>query len=619
MFTVCISDWSITVSRADCGGDPDARNIREFTTMLTIICPNCRHRFPAPVTTPDDNWQLSEETSKEEEEEEEEKEIAATQTHFIGGILVPRGYISDYSNNCLVNKLPTTIRHESAVFQTDMTYCESFVDGIIKSEMLDYRLLESPINGKMSLEIQNNSPLERSWKNWCNELTPVSVVSTEKIDYKTVQHVATTCEFTGGSVTITRDDTAPDTQFDGSCAIESKGTSYLQFRSKLTGSGCFVQKRLSIDDERPIISEYVKDITTSPSGCSGFPGNKGTVSYPIILRLDSGTINMESSFQQKMPSSIETNYRDYSNAAAQSLRQYRHGQSLVATLADSDSSFISKPIDDGLQILQVKSTIQLPMSLGQCKINVTSTTSTLPSNQVMTTIEPCSKNSFNGGGIVKFDVLNCATNSTDDSDSEEHTDNMPTTPVSWLMPCTWNLDAEYLPNLDKDAERLNKVKRVLQTCGWYHEGITCQQSASLLEHTPVGRWLMRDSSDKRYLFAVSVRTARGSTSIRIHYFLQQFRLDAEPRLALTMPLFDCPIKMLEYYVEFSKKMDKHPTQVWVNHSRQLYDQIYLTKPLIKEVSSLSHLARLVVNRNKLSTKHLPLLIRKYLAEYPYTL
>lgn len=192
----------------------------------------------------------------------------------------------------------------------------------------------------------------------------------------------------------------------------------------------------------------------------------------------------------------------------------------------------------------------------------------------------------------------------------------PAVPMSWLMPYPWNLDAY---PLEKAVNRLQEVKRTLQICGWYHEGISWQQSESLLKDRPVGHWLMRDSSDSRYTFAVSVQTARGPTSVRVLYFFGRFRLDAEPRLALTMPLFDCPISMLKHYMDYSKRMDEHRREVWVDYSGQLHSQIYLTKPLIKEVRSLSHLARLAVNRNNLSTEHLPLLIRNYLAEYPHTI
>lgn len=183
----------------------------------------------------------------------------------------------------------------------------------------------------------------------------------------------------------------------------------------------------------------------------------------------------------------------------------------------------------------------------------------------------------------------------------------------WMMSSPWSLDTKLL---NKDI-KLREIRRMLQTCGWYHKSISWKQSENLLKDTPVGRWLMRDSSDSRYIFAISVQTARGPTSIRVCYFLKHFQFDAEPGLALAIPTFDCPITMLEHYIQYSKKMDRR--EVWVDYSGQLYSQIYLTKPLMKEVKSLSHLARLAVNRNKLPTKNLPLFIKNYLAEYPYTI
>lgn len=123
------------------------------------------------------------------------------------------------------------------------------------------------------------------------------------------------------------------------------------------------------------------------------------------------------------------------------------------------------------------------------------------------------------------------------------------------------------------------------------------------------------------MFAVSVQTARGPTSVRVFYFMGKFRLDAEPRLASTMPLFDCPIKMLEYYVEYSKQMNEPRREVWVDYTGLVYSQIYLSEPLLKEVRSLAHLARIAVNRAGLEKEkeRLPPLIKNYLTEYPYSL
>ncbi|KAL6439944.1 hypothetical protein ACFW04_002956 [Cataglyphis niger] len=233
-------------------------------------------------------------------------------------------------------------------------------------------------------------------------------------------------------------------------------------------------------------------------------------------------------------------------------------------------------------------------------------------------------NNFSKSVTVKdrSDNLYCATENriittgnNNGCNNNERKERAPTisVPHPCVMSSPWRLDTKLL---DKNG-KLRKIKRLLQTCGWYHENISWKQSENLLKNTSVGRWLMRDSSDSRYIFAISVQTARGPTSVRVCYFLKHFQFDAEPGLALAIPTFDCPITMLEHYVEYSERMDRR--EVWVDYSGELYSQIYLTKPLIKEVKSLSHLARLVVNRNKLPTEHLPLFIRNYLAEYPYTL
>lgn len=320
--------------------------------------------------------------------------------------------------------------------------------------------------------------------------------------------------------------------------------------------------------------------------------------------------------QQQMPNTIKTNKCCDCSCMVQQKFCQCYQRSSSASLVDNHDSLLLKPVGNGMQI-QLNATVQLPANLGQCRVNITATTSSC--NQVSSsksTTKP--RNNFNGGGIVQPEEVDCATRNRiiaiKNSNSNEWKNETPIAPMSWLMPCPWSLGTDLL---NRDVNRLREVRKLLQICGWYHEGITWQQSEDLLKNAPVGRWLMRDSSDSKYIFAVSIQTARGPTSVRVHYFLEQFRLDAEPRLTLAMPLFSCPISMLEHYVEYSKV--EHRREVWVDYNGQLYSHIYLTKPLIKEVRTLSHLARLAVNRNKLPTKHLPLLIRNYLAEYPYTL
>lgn len=134
-------------------------------------------------------------------------------------------------------------------------------------------------------------------------------------------------------------------------------------------------------------------------------------------------------------------------------------------------------------------------------------------------------------------------------------------------------------------------------------------------------WLIYIWFFGRYSFAISAQTARGPTSVRVIYFMGKFRLDSIPGKEFEMPLFDCPFKMLEYYCDYERHVDENRAY-WVDCQCKLFAHIHMTQPLVKKVPSLSHLARLAVNKNdkrlEEQTKKLPPVIKNYLDEYPYT-
>ncbi|XP_067006001.1 cytokine-inducible SH2-containing protein [Anabrus simplex] len=197
-----------------------------------------------------------------------------------------------------------------------------------------------------------------------------------------------------------------------------------------------------------------------------------------------------------------------------------------------------------------------------------------------------------------------------------------------------------VPQSETDLVRLAATLNALRASGWYYEGLSWQESQEALQSTPPGTFLVRDSSDPRFLFSLSVQTERGPTSIRLHYVMGQFRLDAEPRLAPMMPLFECVVKLVEYYIALTKdsrssankcnrKTSRDKEQVWVDARGQLYSHILLTSPLYKKHQrpSLQHLARLAINKQMLKTTTglqgvallpLPAPLKDYLKEYPYT-
>lgn len=127
----------------------------------------------------------------------------------------------------------------------------------------------------------------------------------------------------------------------------------------------------------------------------------------------------------------------------------------------------------------------------------------------------------------------------------------------------------------------------------------------------------------RYAFALSVQTKSGPTSIRVVYSNGKFRLESEARLTTVMPVFDCPIQMMEYYRDYTNKVKLQRREViMVDCFGVKFTKICLTEPILKEVRSLQHLARIEINKNKanlnerierLASSH-----KQYLAEYPYT-
>lgn len=192
---------------------------------------------------------------------------------------------------------------------------------------------------------------------------------------------------------------------------------------------------------------------------------------------------------------------------------------------------------------------------------------------------------------------------------------------------------------ETELERLSKSLRLLRASGWYHEGLTWRQSQDALKDTEPGTFLIRDSSDQRFLYSLSVQTEQGPTSVRLHYVDGKFRLDSEPYLAPLMPVFDTVIDLIVHYVRCSASTPSRSSgtggQVWVDSKGCMFSRILLKKPLYRadKVPKLKHLARLAVHRalEASATPRIPLLLpphkqlelpaslTDYLADYPYSM
>jgi len=181
-------------------------------------------------------------------------------------------------------------------------------------------------------------------------------------------------------------------------------------------------------------------------------------------------------------------------------------------------------------------------------------------------------------------------------------------------------------NLSNIARCLNMNKYLLDQCGFYYGAINWSQSTELLRKTSEGTFLVRDSSDSRFLYTLSVqRTPEdGPTSVRIHFAKGKFRLDADEKIEKLMPTFDSILDLVNHYCSLSQS-ERAKSHIWVdNVTGNLYSPICLRKPLKKEVSTLAHSARIAVNQslksqNLLPELNLPNRITNFLGEYPHVM
>ncbi|XP_064478523.1 suppressor of cytokine signaling 2-like [Ornithodoros turicata] len=187
---------------------------------------------------------------------------------------------------------------------------------------------------------------------------------------------------------------------------------------------------------------------------------------------------------------------------------------------------------------------------------------------------------------------------------------------------TPRMDRPVHANLDVDLSRVRDTVRTLQTSGYYYEGLSWQDADRMLRDTPIGTFLVRDSSDNRFLFALSVQTERGPTSVRIHYSHGEFRLDCEDALSPCMPWFTCVVKLVEYYIELSQSA-KGQMCVWLDGNGRRDLPIRLARPLYRTVHPLQHLCRVAANRGmaqqKVGLDRLPLpgSLKDFVRAYPH--
>jgi len=184
----------------------------------------------------------------------------------------------------------------------------------------------------------------------------------------------------------------------------------------------------------------------------------------------------------------------------------------------------------------------------------------------------------------------------------------------------------YQKNTQQDLESIVKTLQMLEISCWYHGPMSSKEAKEKLRCSPSGTFLIRDSQDPRHLFSLSVKTPRGTTSVRIQYTRDgRFRLDADESIRDRTPVFDCVVKLMAHYME-GEETTPGKQLFWLEPSGRKDVPVKLNCPLKASVPMLQHLCRVSINRalrRDIAIKYrvcdlpLPPRLKNYLIEYPY--
>lgn len=160
--------------------------------------------------------------------------------------------------------------------------------------------------------------------------------------------------------------------------------------------------------------------------------------------------------------------------------------------------------------------------------------------------------------------------------------------------------------------------------------MTAAQAHAALQEASEGAFLVRDSSHPLYMLTLSVRTARGPTSIRIQYSGAQFLLDSSSPARPSLSSFPNVPSLVQHYMGPERKAEEgkvdeeevapskpSPQQTIQDSSVVLKLKRAVYKP--QGLPSLQHLTRLVINRHSDCTDQLPLPrpLLWYIQDYPF--
>ncbi|XP_076052634.1 uncharacterized protein LOC143032048 [Oratosquilla oratoria] len=176
--------------------------------------------------------------------------------------------------------------------------------------------------------------------------------------------------------------------------------------------------------------------------------------------------------------------------------------------------------------------------------------------------------------------------------------------------------------VEDDHRVLERTRRAVRECGWYMSDLSHNEALAVLRGTQPGTFVLRDSSDPRYLYSFTVQTVKEPTSVRVHYSHGKFRLDCASNASTSMPSFGSLMGLVDYYTRVTEQNDLQNQHVWIDASGKKFAPIEFRRPLRRTVPSLQHLCRLAFHKGPGASQppsegELPVTIMHYLKEYPH--
>lgn len=179
--------------------------------------------------------------------------------------------------------------------------------------------------------------------------------------------------------------------------------------------------------------------------------------------------------------------------------------------------------------------------------------------------------------------------------------------------------------VESDESRIASAMKELRNTGWYWGSLTANEAKEILQDTSEGTFLLRDSSQRDYLFTISAMTSAGPTNLRIEFKHGKFKLDSVVLVKPKLKQFDSVVHLVEYYVQLSRSSDKAAAAAAASNSQPSAAppngtvQLLLTKPVYTTTPSLQHLCRIAINRRTRRVQDLPLpnRLKDYLTDYTY--